>query len=148
MKYGDKTFKAFILSIFKIQYYFQYSIFLKVPAQKRGSQGHLVAWTCGRSSGTGKALSWVSHYRLYKRGKQNLVSLWALHLKSKVIMSWNQKKKKKKFEWSAQASETLNKCTCIFTADNSSGISCCCATEGGRAQRHLWGREWIRRSRK
>lgn len=144
MKYGDKTFKAFILSIFKIQYYFNIQ---KVPAHRRGDHRGIWVWTCGRSSGTSeKALSWVSHYR----------SALCVKTKSSITVSpplWNQRsschgtKKKKKFKWSAQANETLNKCTCIFTADNSSGISCCCGYRGRKGSKTLVRQGGIRVSR-
>ena len=133
--------------------FFQYSKFniisifniLKVPAHRRGDHRGIWVWTCGRSSGTSeKALSWVSHYRLYA-WKQNLASLWALH--SEIKGHHVEEPKKKKFKWSAQANERLNKCTCIFTADNSSGISCCCGYRGRKGSKALVRQGGIRVSR-
>lgn len=134
--------KFSIISIFNIQ---------KVPAHRRGDHRGIWVWTCirrdGRSSGTSeKALSWVSHYRLYA-WKQNLASPWALHSEIKGHHVVEPKKKKKKFKWSAQANETLNKCTCIFTADNSSGISCCCGYRGRNGSKTLVRQGGIRVSR-
>lgn len=145
MKYGDKTFKAFILSIFKIQYYFNIQYFKSSCTQKRGSQGHLgmdmwqKQWHLGKGTILGLTLSAL-----------------CVKTKSSITVSpplWNQRsschgtKKKKKFEWSAQASETLNKCTCIFTADNSSGISCCCGYRGRKGSKALVRQGGIRVSR-
>lgn len=82
--------------------------------------------------------------RLYA-WKQNLASPWALH--SEIKGHHVMEPKKKKFKWSAQANETLNKCTCIFTADNSSGISCCCGYRGRKGSKTLVRQGGIRVSR-